>query len=56
MTLFKYVCDFQAYGVRSEDASKKWLEQATSIGSLAMFQSMLNPNMVRLYIYEIVVT
>uniref|UniRef100_H2Y5P2 Uncharacterized protein n=1 Tax=Ciona savignyi TaxID=51511 RepID=H2Y5P2_CIOSA len=37
--------NMKAYGVRSEEASKKWLEQSLAIGAAVVFQSMLNPNM-----------
>nr|CAB3265148.1 phosphatidylinositol 3,4,5-trisphosphate-dependent Rac exchanger 1 protein [Phallusia mammillata] len=37
--------NMKAYGVRPEEASKKWLEQCMSIGATIMFQTMLNPNM-----------
>nr|XP_018672752.1 phosphatidylinositol 3,4,5-trisphosphate-dependent Rac exchanger 2 protein-like isoform X2 [Ciona intestinalis] len=37
--------NMKTYGVRPEEASKKWLEQSMSIGAAVIFQSMLNPNM-----------
>nr|XP_039271145.1 phosphatidylinositol 3,4,5-trisphosphate-dependent Rac exchanger 2 protein-like isoform X2 [Styela clava] len=37
--------NMKAYGVRGDEASKKWLEQATSIGVLVLFQTHLNLNM-----------
>ncbi|CAK8691769.1 unnamed protein product [Clavelina lepadiformis] len=37
--------NMKAYGVRSEEASKKWLDQCMSIGACVIFQTTLNPNM-----------